>query len=477
MKSKFLIMGFTGPIGSGCTLVSEFLQKDLTHYKDSVSTEKENLISEINSYYRFLKTQQGKDAEQSSPYRSILTEQFISPEDLHAKILLTEGKPSSEQVLKTIHRKLRNLLVKRKVLDYFETNSWENFTYISMSSMLLKLVIENCINDKNEEAENFRNHSMSIFGTGKERIKEFSIKNRKELKQYDSIIDSKNFTELTLEFCQKIDDIFVQIKQLKKELLRNKEIDQEWLQDIGDNIRATGSPFEKHSGDKFTSLDILSFEANRHIKYHRRRKDGKANNYFAIDSFRNPAEIRFFRNRYGSFYLCALNASPEVRKEKLGNKFNAKVENRDQSKYIAAHDLHKQNVPSCALISDYAITNEHDINHFKYRIIRLLCLIDNPGFIPPSTDEVFMNFAYSLSLRSTCLSRQVGAVITNQDGFVIAGGWNDVGSGQMGCSLNCKLDFEKYSEPEYLLYNWKERIKEFKDNYLLKDLHDKDFLF
>ncbi|MBN0371943.1 deoxycytidylate deaminase, partial [Pseudomonas aeruginosa] len=46
--------------------------------------------------------------------------------------------------------------------------------------------------------------------------------------------------------------------------------------------------------------------------------------------------------------------------------------------------------------------------------------------ITPTADESGMYAAYSASLKSACLSRQVGAAIANKDGNVISLGWNDV---------------------------------------------------
>ena len=209
-------------------------------------------------------------------------------------------------------------------------------------------------------------------------------------------------------------------------------------------------------------------------KYKRNKTDGKIN-HFVIDSFRNPAEVRYFKKRYGSFYLCSLYASKEYRKNKLGSVFNEKCDDRDAGKGKNARELYKQDVSGCTLLADYAINSDCGNLHYEYEIIRFLTLIDFPGLIPPRYDEVFMNFAYSLSVRSTCLSRQVGAVITNTEGFVVAAGWNDVGSGQLGCSLICIDDYKKFSDIGYSISNWRESVEEFTANNLFHDLDPEDY--
>ena len=59
----------------------------------------------------------------------------------------------------------------------------------------------------------------------------------------------------------------------------------------------------------------------------------------------------------------------------------------------------------------------------------------HPGLVTPSPIERCMQLAYNAKLNSGCLSRQVGAVITNAAYSVKAVGWNDVPSGQVPCNL------------------------------------------
>jgi deoxycytidylate deaminase len=49
-----------------------------------------------------------------------------------------------------------------------------------------------------------------------------------------------------------------------------------------------------------------------------------------------------------------------------------------------------------------------------------------------------MQIAYTAKLNSACLSRQVGACITNQNGSLKAVGWNSVADGQTPCLLRNK---------------------------------------
>lgn len=59
----------------------------------------------------------------------------------------------------------------------------------------------------------------------------------------------------------------------------------------------------------------------------------------------------------------------------------------------------------------------------------------HPGLITPTAMERVMQIAYTAKLNSGCLSRQVGAVITDSNNSVKAIGWNDVAKGQVPCAL------------------------------------------
>lgn len=85
-------------------------------------------------------------------------------------------------------------------------------------------------------------------------------------------------------------------------------------------------------------------------------------------------------------------------------------------------------------------------------------LILHPGLITPSSEERCMAVAYTSKFNSSCISRQVGAVITNQYHSIRTIGWNDVAYGQIPCGLrdmreisgfkDCKLKSYCYSSFE-----------------------------
>lgn len=116
-----------------------------------------------------------------------------------------------------------------------------------------------------------------------------------------------------------------------------------------------------------------------------------------------------------------------------------------------------QNVGSCLENADIFINNETDSrqhHQLKQKLIRYVSLIMNPGLVLPSPVERCMQLAYTAKLNSGCISRQVGAVITDADYHLLSVGWNQQPEGQVPCSYRdlCSLYYhwspEAYSDYE-----------------------------
>ena len=108
-------------------------------------------------------------------------------------------------------------------------------------------------------------------------------------------------------------------------------------------------------------------------------------------------------------------------------------------------------INKCIELSDIFVT--HDGSNYREnrklnnQIITYLALIRHPGLVPPSPMERIMQIAYTAKLNSGCLSRQVGAVVTNANYSVQAVGWNTVAQGQTPCSLRCLTDLMSGEDP------------------------------
>jgi len=135
-------------------------------------------------------------------------------------------------------------------------------------------------------------------------------------------------------------------------------------------------------------------------------------------------------------------------------------------------------------LSDIHIT--HDGTEYKNnrkltnQIITYFALMMHPGLVPPSPIERVMQVAYTAKLNSGCLSRQVGAAVTNEAFSVVSIGWNTVAEGQTPCSLRSLSDLvEKEDQTAYSNY---ERLDDDFQGYIQRVVgaykdHNVDFKF
>ncbi len=96
-----------------------------------------------------------------------------------------------------------------------------------------------------------------------------------------------------------------------------------------------------------------------------------------------------------------------------------------------------QNVSSCLDSADILINNCSDNKSYPYlkqTLLRYVSLIMNPGIVLPTPVEHCMQIANNAKLNSGCISRQVGAVLTDSEYHLLSIGWNQQPEGQLPCS-------------------------------------------
>jgi len=433
-EAPFLILGFTSPIGAGSTTLARNVWKITTrrwlernkHYE-----EVNNKISSISSTMK------------------------------------ADG--ITEDELERNHRELIRALQEREHIEVLKRTKEAKFQYISMSSLIIKLAVDKI---GTKEYRSWKQRHLWLA----ELLEKFAEEHQEALALFKR--KGITFKSLTNEQVENVDRMLLRLRNLRNKvrdqeltLFFQNEIESLFMQDFGDNLRATGNPFKPHSdkisnGKTYEHLATVAKEVNKVIKYYRNRPTFKRH-CFVIDAFRNPAELEFFRRRYEQFYLISLYASEERRKQRLKKdvmpllkrpdeaSFSLcfrKLDRRDWGSDVDTNELHKQNVSRCCYLSDIAIENNEDVNKknpiFKQinlelfkKFLRYYALIVAPGCTQPTKEETYMNLAYSLSLRSSCISRQVGAVVTDSAGYVLGMGWNDACHGQIGCGLKHKQDF------------------------------------
>ncbi|MDD3313020.1 anti-phage dCTP deaminase [Pseudodesulfovibrio sp.] len=163
-----------------------------------------------------------------------------------------------------------------------------------------------------------------------------------------------------------------------------------------------------------------------------------------IDSLKHPQEERLLRKVYGDmFYLFGVLCPEEIRIKRLQHEKSMspatahKITEIDKSE----EDKAGQQLLDTIHLSDFFLRNtDVDSKEIRDSLIRFIDLILGANTITPTIEEYGMALAYTSSLRSGCISRQVGAAII-KDGEVISTGRNDVPKFEGGLySANDKPD-------------------------------------
>lgn len=213
-------------------------------------------------------------------------------------------------------------------------------------------------------------------------------------------------------------------------------------QAVGDNIRASGTANTSvFDAEKIFTLPKI---VNKLIKVIRRKNDNRA--FVTIDAIRNPYEAYFFHQRYSGFYLVSINTPNEERLNHLrkSHKFSEEqitaLDNKEYPAKLSGHNVFiSQNIQKCIEISDIHLNNpdrqEFNNNELSSQLFWYVSLILHPGLVTPTSIERGMQLAFSAKLNSGCISRQVGAVVTDSNYSIKAVGWNSTPEGQTPCVL------------------------------------------
>lgn len=389
-RKEFIIIGLTGRTGSGCTKIAELLSNEFS--------------------------------------------------ELHLP------EPNNHNMMSNEERKYRI------IYNYCKRN-WKKFEIIEMRKVITSFILEenflkfNSFIDKYNEAYDIENVKSQLESQG---IKDIYDKmNHKRIEIMEKTKDNEEnlkdddvyrfyFEELS-DFTEKFKDCLESI---------NKELYIKIYQDIANNIRSSGKAFD----DKFNRKNIskLSQRTNTLIKILRKRNKVKKDNdeegsvLVVIDALRNPYEATFFKDRYSAFYLLAVNANNKNRIDrlyKMGLKDEEikKIDEVEYRKKYNGYDIFShQNISKCIELSDIYIDNSaptEDFAEVKKKLVKYVTLIMHPGIITPTHIERSMQIAYDAKMNSGCISRQVGAVVTDDRYSIKSIGWNCVAEGQIPCNL------------------------------------------
>lgn len=375
LREEFIIIGLTGALGSGCTETAEILSDT-------------NTKSKINS------------------------------------ILDSREKDEFDVEYRKIQR----------VKYFYEKNEWKEFFHLRVSDILFLLFV-NDIDDFTPFRSIFNGSSLDKVAEIKEICNRF----------FNAISTYSEYSNNDL-----VEILLLTNNFIKEYIDKSANLYTNLFQEIGKNIRLTGSVSKEKNIDLSEKLNLSENYENLKIfvipEIVRRvikliRKENIVNNkkdFFVIDSLRNIYEIEFFRNRYQSFYLFSVMASPEVRKDRILNSFKLTVDDLETIKDFEKNNkgIESQAINACIGKGDVFIDNDIENSNkteLALQIIKYVALIRKPGLFTPSDDERFMQVAFTARYSSGCISRQVGAVVAGEDGYLRGFGWNDTPENHISC--------------------------------------------
>lgn len=150
---------------------------------------------------------------------------------------------------------------------------------------------------------------------------------------------------------------------------------------------------------------------------------------YLIDQVKRPEEVALLRAVYRNlFYVVGVTRIYEHRATALKSEGLRSEEISFLTEIDRFEDKqHGQQLDKTLHLSDYFIRNDAvTLEERQRKIKRVLALLHGDQSITPTDSEQGMYAAYAASLRSACLSRQVGAAIAGPSGEIIATGSNDV---------------------------------------------------
>ncbi len=160
-----------------------------------------------------------------------------------------------------------------------------------------------------------------------------------------------------------------------------------------------------------------------------RSNPGKINlkTAYIISSLKHPEEVKHLRQTYPhGFYLIGVHAD---RARRFAHLIDDKRMTKNEATVLMRRDQDEkldwgQKVTETFHLADFFLRLEGDEDRMKQSLARIVDIVFGDPYKTPTFNEYAMFLAFSASLRSADLSRQVGAVIA-RGGEIIATGAND----------------------------------------------------
>lgn len=433
IKEELLILGLTGRTGAGCSTTANILRQSLCELNLEYEQRADNKIEDELKFQiikRYISNENHwvpfEIIEGSCVILSYIFEQTTNPQDPTSELInyLSHLQESKEGIT-------FNIINDKELYDEIKGLK---YIYNEINSHPLNELSQ--ILEKNNPTiiDNYYETYIRKMPLYKERIKEILLK-------YD---------------CYEIEKSKLQDKKPIKYHLYTY-----LLQKIANNIRSSGNPYnDAFNQDLFHSfaerLSLLIELIRKHNLNKAKQSNTCAKTRICIDAIRNVNESNYLKDKYRSYYLISISVDEQKRQLRLrdmDSREQASVDNVEYNgKYKTESFFYHQNIAQCFEMADIHIYNEQvttNKNFFlTWQLVKYITLMIHPGLITPSNLERCMQLAYTLKYNSGCLSRQVGAVITDRDFSVKSVGWNDVPKGHLPCNLRDINVYCRGNQPE-----------------------------
>jgi deoxycytidylate deaminase len=370
----------------------------------------------------------------------------------------------------------------------FLENHWKPFKVIRYKDVLTLLVLSqpfddlieflsswifeypdyNFINGKRIIRESFKSNSKELNEIKKLKF-EFESLSRKLKIHWNDFENRESLVNIWLIF---ISEDFQRFSQLFNAALRIECLAKriKILQTISNSYRRCGMPYCNSTSNDSENVFEIAAIINYLIKGSRWINPNSTTR-IVIDSLRNPLEVMYFKERYSTFYMLSINTDETERNNNLGKKFNSNVcdliKEIDKDEYENKRgEFYNQDVMNCIQksdvhinsnnlsVTDFIVDQNNIFNPTNAQILKFISLIMHPGLITPSPQERCMQIAFTAKYNSGCLSRQVGAVVSDSSYSIKSMGWNNTAEYQVPCILRCaddllaKKDLDAFSDYE-----------------------------
>lgn len=383
---------------------------------------------------------------------------------------------------------------KATIINKWLSEKWKKFLRISVSDIILLVALSENSNSPDSSIAIIKS---SIADDSLDYL--FSQYSSKAQNSINVLKDLKNGHDNEIDDTYKF--IFDELPSIARELrtmlnTKGKAPYIEVFQKIGDNIRKSGKAGSSEISP--TALLLLPELISQILKLHRIKfpiSDGGV--HVVIDALRHPFEIRYLRERIARFYLIAVTTNDNDRKARLIaqnynisdiNSLDAKEYPSEAKQKVSGYDaLVSQNIQACLALADIYVSNlgqgRKDMKETAQQLMRYVALMQHPGIVNPTSVERCMQVAFSAKVNSGCISRQVGAVVTDTNFAVKSIGWNDVPKGQVPCLLrnaenvHLRHDEIAYSEFELEDENFRKIISEKFEMSKMNSLKGRNYCF